>query len=180
MNVSPREIVLAVITVGVILVGSTYFAGRPQVDKWRELRELQADAREAIALDERLIAGSSNWEAELEKLREVLPVFPHDQEMGIHWMSRMDAMAAKRGVTISRRQAGEEDALGDVYEVPIEAKEWEGDLDSMVRFLFDLQSAGGMLDVRQLLVKPKGKGVLRGRFTLYCAYIKNAPGTADE
>jgi hypothetical protein len=61
-----------------------------------------------------------------------------------------------------------------VYELAIDCREWEATLDPLVRFLFDLQSEGAMFDVRQLMIKPKGKGVLRGRFALYCAYTREA------
>jgi len=102
----------------------------------------------------------------------MLPTLPAGRNTDVHWLELMDNMASKNGIKIIKRQAGEEKKMGEVYELPVECKEWEGSLDSMSHFLFDMQSEGGMLDIRQLLVKPTGKDVLRGRFTLYCAYMK--------
>ena len=73
---------------------------------------------------------------------------------------------------ISKRQPGEEKQQGEVYELPIECREWEGSLDAITHFLFDLQSEGAMMDIRHLLIKPKGEGVLGGRFWLHCAYTR--------
>jgi hypothetical protein len=64
--------------------------------------------------------------------------------------------------------------------LPIECREWEASLDALVRFLFELQSEGAMLDIRQLLIKPRGQGILRGRFTLYCAYARAGDAGAGE
>jgi hypothetical protein len=90
----------------------------------------------------------------------------------------MDGLASRNGVKIITRQVGEEEQAGEIYELPIECKDLEGTLQGLVRFLFDLQNEDAMLDIRQFYVKPKGKGdvLLRGRFTLYCAYTRAGEG----
>jgi len=85
----------------------------------------------------------------------------------------MDSVATRNGFTIARRQTGKEAEVGDVYELPIDCKDWEGSLESLVKFLYDLNREGAMLDVRQLYVRPSNKpGYLKGTFTLYCAYMR--------
>lgn len=172
MKVSPREAVLGVLTLAVALLGGTALLARPKIDEWKQLRADQAQVRMEIEQDRRLVAGRDEWVKRLSELSKMLPVFPPDKKMDIHWLSVMDGAASKHGVQISKRQAGDEEQQGEVYELPIESKEWEGTLDGLVHFLFDMQKEGAMLDVRQLFVKPKSQNVLRGRFVLYCAYTR--------
>ena len=81
---------------------------------------------------------------------------------------------------ILKRQVGEEEKHGDVYELPIDCRDWEATLDSLTHFLFDLQAENAMLDVRQLLIRPnKDASKLRGRFLLNCAYTRG-PGTEEK
>ena len=95
------------------------------------------------------------------------------------WIGTEVAIASESGLSIIRRQAGEERQEGDVYELPIECKEWEGSLESLVKFLYAVHAEGAMLDVRKLFIRPgssaAGKAAtgLRGSFTLFCAYLRS-------
>ena len=174
MRLSSREAVLVLSTAAVALFGGSALVARPKVDVWKETRRQQEAVRTEIEQDERLLQQRESLETELAELSQSLPAYSTDKKMDIHWLSTMDRFAAKHGVKISRRQAGEEKKAGDVRELPIECQQWEGNLDSLVHFLFDLQSEGGMLDVRHLLIKPEKGDLLRGRFTLYCAYTRES------
>lgn len=175
MNISLREMVLILVTLGVALFGGTALLGRSRYEEWKAIRRDQVAVREEQVLDERLLESRERLNAEFEALRQYLPQHPADKKMDIHWMSVMDGLAAQHGVRITRRQAGDEERVGDIYELPIEVRDWESTLESLVRFLFELQNQGAMLDIRQLSIKPNEQKVLRGRFLLYCAYTRDAP-----
>lgn len=178
MRLNTREAVLGLLAVSVALFGGTALLAKPKFGLLKEVSLQQAQLREQIEQDRRLVGLREEIEKELAELSQRLPVQPLDKKMDIHWLSVMDNIAVKHGVHISKRQAGKEEKSGDLYELTIECKEWESNLDSMVHFLFDLQEEGAMLDVQQLLIKPKGGDVLRGRFLLNCAYTKQpAPAT---
>jgi len=170
MKITRRETVLFVATAGAALLGGTLLLARPKLDEWRELKVQQQAVRDTLAKDREILQQQDKWEKEFVALGRNLPPIPKGQNVDVYWLSMMDQMATTHGLKVIKRQVGDEKALGDVFELPIECKEWEGTLDSLVLFLVDLQSRGAMLDLRQLLVKPKGQGVLRGRFMLYCAY----------
>ncbi len=174
MKMSMREILLGLITLAVALFGGTGLLARSHFQDWKDLRTEEASLLHRISLEQRLVDQRDTWADKLSQMSQLLPVEPRDRDMDVHWLSVMDRAARKHGVTINKRLAREETQMGDIYELPIECKEWEGDLDSLVHFLFELQSESAMLDIRQLLIKPKPKapGVLRGRFTLYCAYTR--------
>jgi hypothetical protein len=178
MKLSQREGTLLLATATVGLFGVSAILAGPKLDQWKDLRQEQAKVRAAIAEDQRWKAEGPRWQKEFQSLRKMLPPFPADQKMDVHWLSLLDDLARKDGVHILRTKGGEEKKVGDVYELPIECDDWEGKLDSLVHFLFDLQAEGAMLDIRQLLIKPKEAktdDALRGRFTLYCAYTKESP-----
>ena len=172
MKMSAREIILGILTIGVVLFGLTALLAKPKIDELKEVNEQRRVIINSIKIEKRLVEKRDSWEERLAEMSQLLPMEPADKDMDVHWLSVMDRVASKHGVKIKKRMAGEEVQQGDVYELPIECKEWEADLGSLVNFLFELQSEGAMLDIRQLLVKPKGKGVLKGRFTLYCAYTR--------
>lgn len=176
MRLAPRETVLAVATGIIALYGVSLMLARPRIETWKSLRAEQGLVRDQIASDRELIAEEDKWQAQYDELSAKLPQFAPDKRMEIHWLTVMDGIARKHGIQIVRRQAGEEKALGDIYEIPIEVKDWEGSLHALVAFLFELQTEGGMLDVRQLYVRPKEDALLRGRFTLYCAFTRGKGG----
>ena len=170
MKMTKQEIVLSVIAAGVALFGITILLIRPKFDEWKDIKTKQKDIISMIEKDKDILAQKEKWMTEFDELSGKLPLIPKEQKVDVYWLSMMDQIANKNGVKILKRQAGEEKSLGDVYELAIECKEWEGTLENLVYFLIELQQQGAMLDLRQLLVKPKGKGILRGRFMLYCAY----------
>jgi Tfp pilus assembly protein PilO len=169
---APREAVLGLITMAIALFAISYMAARPKLAKLKDVRQEQARIQEQIRQDNEKIADKKKWSKQYAELSKMMPTLPANKKTDAHWLEIMDNIATRNGVKIFKRQAGEEKKLGNVYELPLECKEWEGTLDSMLHFLFDMQSEGAMLDIRQLMVKPQGKGVLRGRFTLYCAYMR--------
>ena len=173
MKISSREFVLILIAGTAILFGGFAILAKPKIDEWKELREKQTILIREIKRNQAIVNQKDNLATQFEELSQKLPLYPLDKKMDIYWLSIMDSLASKSGVIISKRQAGKEKQEGDVYELPIECREWTADLDSLTHFLFDLQSKGAMLDVRQLLVKPKARGLLRGRFSLYCAYTRS-------
>ena len=172
MKLSQREYSLIIITVTAALFGVTILLARPKVEEWKNLRLEQNKLMSEMEKFKELVGNKDTWLNKFEELSKMLPQHPADKKVDVYWLSIMDNLAATHGVSISKRNAGEEKKMGDVYELPIEAKEWEGTLDAIVHFLFDLQSKGAMLDIRQLVMRPKGGGILRGRFILLCAYTR--------
>jgi len=166
------------LTGAAVLFGVTFFLAGPRITRWRELRLKQAEVAREIARARKLVARRGYWEEQLAEYSGMLPRVAADKKMDVHWLSIMDKLAAEHEVSIHQRAAGQEKDEGEVFELPIECREWEGSLDGIVRFLYDLQATGAMFDIRHLFIKPKGGGVLRGRFSLYCAYTRE-PGEDD-
>lgn len=175
MKMSSREIALGLATVAAALFAVTGLLSKAKIEHWKEARAEQSEVRRKIEMDREMAAQREQWQARLAEISRLLPVQPEGRKVDVHWLSVMDRIAGQHGLSIKRRQAGKEEQQGDVFELPIEC-EWEGSLESLVYFLFELQSEGAMLDVRQMMIRPApgGVGSLRGRFTLFAAYTRGA------
>jgi len=172
VKLSRREAVFGLLTGVVALFGVSAIVAKPTFDRWVEMRRDRATILQQIEKDKVMAGKRGEWSTRFDEISKVLPPFSADKKMDVHWGAIMDSQASKNGVVISKRRVGEEKKVGDLYEMSIDCQDCEGTLDAMMRFLFDLQQQGAMLDVRQLLLKPKSATVLRGRFTLYCAYTR--------
>lgn len=176
MIVSDKEKAMLAVTVVFLLFAVTGMTLRKRIDGIRALRNEQNDKAELLQSYQDLISQKGQWTGEYSKKAGMMPVFDEKQQVETHWLGILERLASTNGVTIVRRQVGEEIMNGDVYELPIECKEWEGSLEGIVGFLSDINSEGAMLDVRKLFIRPIGsnKPGLRGSFTLYCAYLREA------
>ncbi len=184
--VSSREKNMLLVTVVVVLYAAAGLSFKKQVANWKAEQRIYATAQKKLLEEKALIAAREEWKARYEEVRDLMPVFPYDKDVDTHWLNVMDSTATRNGLTISRRQANKEAEVGDVYELPIDCKDWEGTLEALVKFLYDLNKEGAMLDVRQLYIRPSNKpGFLKGTFTLYCAYMRGdvekqaAPAAAE-
>lgn len=178
MSMSRHDQNLLVATVLVVAFGLLAMKLRSGLDAWRDslsrldgLRRNRAEARELIDM-------GPQWRDQYDKVRGEMPVFEPGRQVDTYWMSEMDRLAREYGVSITRRKVGNETPTGDVFEFSTEC-EWEAPLDSFAKFLYAMQSAGAMLDVRELVIRTqeRKKGFLRGSFVLHCAYMR---GEAEE
>ncbi len=132
MNVSSRELVLAILTGAVVLFGVTILVGRPKLAQLREIRQRQEQVAGEIQVYRSLAEQRGRWEKEQGALKGLMARFPAEQRMDTHWLSVMDQLASKNGLSIKRRNAKPEEQQGDVYRMMIECSEWEGTLDALV------------------------------------------------
>ena len=173
-TVTSREKTMLLVAAVAVLYAIAALSYKGQAANWKKEEKTWKTAQKKAQEEKALIAASADWETRYAQMRGLMPVFPYDRDVDTYWLNMMDAAATRNGLFISRRQTGKETEVGDVYELPIDCKGWEGTLESLVKFLYDLQKEGAMLDVRQLFVQPlAGKpGYLKGTFTLTCAYMR--------
>jgi len=180
MTVSGREKAMVAITGMVILYGGLGLVSKHRLDAWQMKRDAYRQASQHLVLERTLIGQRTQWEKNYSGMKDLMRIFPAEQPVDTYWLGVMDTAATKNGLNIAKRQVGAEKPVGDVFEIAIECKEWEGSLDALVHFLYDLESAGVMLDMRQMFMRPHptNRGLLRGTFTLHCAYMREKPAAA--
>ena len=175
--ITSREQNMLMVTVVIVLYALAALSFKKQVASWKAAERVYQTAQKKLNEENALIAARGDWAARYEQVRERMPVFPYEKDVDTHWLNVMDSVATRDGLAIARRQTNKEAEVGDVYELPIDCKDWEGTLESLVKFLYDLNQEGAMLDVRQLYVRTSNKpGFLKGTFTLYCAYMRGKEG----
>ena len=141
---------------------------------WRKSAKSYANAKAKYEAERRLIGEKAKWNQAYEDEKALMPMFEKGKATDTTWQRKMGAIAAKHYITISQQQPGKETESGDVLELPIEVRNWEGALESLVKFMHELENTDeGMFDIRAISFKPSSKkGYLKGSFTLTCAYMR--------
>ena len=179
MIVSEREKGLAAVTLVVLLFALLLMYFNRQKEKIAQLRAHRTEREALYAEYTGLIEQYQIWNEAYAKNADLMPVFEPGRQVQTYWLGVLDRLASTNDLSSIRRQAGEERQEGDVYELPIDCKEWEGSLESLTKFLYDVHAEGAMLDIRKLFIRPGPRG-LRGSFTLFCAYLRSENGAAEQ
>jgi len=162
MKITKRERGILVVTItAAVLVGS-YFLAVPLLRNWRETG-IQLKSKQRV-LDGMLktIQHKEGWRKEYDELKKGLG----QQTEGFHYTSdvakKIQEVASSSGVQINAtRQMTEEDK--GVYRVlPVQCTV-EATTESLVKFLFALQTGAGFMSVEQLTLspRPENPGILR-------------------
>jgi len=179
MKISPRETMLLWVTGVIVLFGLTYLICAPKIKAWTALDAARKDALRKIGLAERLMAQGPQWEKRLSELRKKLPQYPPEKDMTADLGIKIEQLATKNGLTLPNRDTEKEIQHGNLCELAVNCK-WEGKLDALVHFLFDLQNEDAILDVSQLTIAPNEKKFPRGSLTVYCSYSRTQPAGAPK
>ncbi|NLB69450.1 MAG: hypothetical protein GX804_07185 [Lentisphaerae bacterium] len=177
MSMTTREKILASITIFTVAFGIVLTQMRSRIDiistKSGQVKEL----KKRIDLQKELIAAKPDWSARYDLIKDQMPIFEPGRPVDTYWLNKMDNAANENGVRIRNRQAKAETVISDGSEFPIEVRDWEATLESILRFMYVLQSQGAMLDIRELRISPipNRQGYLKGSFVLYCAYMRGTP-----
>jgi hypothetical protein len=141
---------------------------------WKKASKTYKGACETYEKECKLIGERQKWNDAYEEEKSQMPTFAFGKTTDTTWLQKMDELAGKHHIFISQRQGGKEVEKGDVLELPIEVRNWEGALKSLVEFMHELENTSeGMFDVGYINFKPSSKkGYLKGSFTLTCAYMR--------
>ena len=163
--------VLGVIVLYAVAI-ATWFLSADKA--WQQAKRSYERELESYLKEEKLIGEKNKWTDAYEREKAAMPTFAAGKATDTTWLGKMDELAARHRVQISQRQGGKELEAGDVLELPIEVKSWEGSLEALVKFMHELENTDeGMFDMRELNFKPSPKkGYLKGSFTLTCAYMR--------
>ena len=142
---------------------------------WKKASKAYDKAKKTYLAEAKLIGEKQKWTEDYEKERAAMRNFEAGKATDTTWRRKLDEIAARHNIVISSAQTGKEVEAGDVLELPIEVKTWEGCLEALVKFMHELENTeDGMFDITQLNFKPSSKkGYLRGSFTLNCAYMRD-------
>ena len=162
---------VGVVVLYAVAVGLWFFSAE---SAWKKAARAYEKAKDAYEKEVKLIGEKRKWTDAYEAEKSAMPTFEVGKATDTTWRRKLDEFAEKNHVQITSAQTGKEIEAGDVLELPIEVKSWEGCLESLVRLMYDLENTSeGMFDITQINFKPSSKkGYLRGSFMLNCAYMR--------
>ncbi len=171
MKMSKREIVIGMVTLAVILFGFTYGMAGSKIAEQREMKSEKARLRRQIKLHKRILDEKENWIDRLDALQSQLPVYNRKTSVNVELPKKIKRMADQHSLDLLQTQPVGEEQVGSLYELSVRC-EWQGKLDALVHFLYELHDQGIRFDVRKIDIKPvaKQKGMLKGAMIINCAY----------
>jgi hypothetical protein len=146
-----------------------------QRDVWQRSVKNYKRVTQRYASEERLIAKKKDYVAKYDEAKDRMPMFNFSAtDTDTKWMRKMDEFSSKYHVVIAQTSIEDEVAAGDVFERTIVVRNFEGSLDALIKFMYELDhSADGAFNMKSLSLKPSSKkGYLKGSFTISCAYMK--------
>ena len=154
MKITKRERSLLVIIITAIVLGINYFVIVPLVRSWGETgSKLNRQRREVTGM-KGVIAQMPQWDKEYKELRQSLGQRTERFEHASDVSSKITQVAGNSGVIVSSRRSLPEEDKGVYRVLPVQCA-IEANTESLVKFLFALQTGAGFVSVEQLRVTPR-------------------------
>ncbi|MGO9526146.1 MAG: type II secretion system protein GspM [Verrucomicrobiia bacterium] len=162
MAVTKRERNLLATTITVVVVVVNFFVVRPLWRNWRSAGERLKTQQRELALMVVTIGHKKQWQTQYDELQQSLGQRAESFQQSSDVGKKILDVAKSSGVQISSSRPMLEEDKG-VYRVFPMQLTVEATTDSLVRFLFELQTAAGFMSVEQLQVAPRteNQGILR-------------------
>ena len=153
MAINKREWTLLIVTIASVVIGVNYFLGAYLVGKWQPLRGQFASKQRELKAMQETIAHTGEWKADYETLGRSLKQ-SNSFESASDVLKKIEEVGSASGVLMqSRRMLREEPR--DVYrELPVQCS-FESTTESLVKFLYGVQTAAGFMTVETLAVASK-------------------------
>lgn len=163
--------VVAVVVLYAVAVGVWFFSAE---SAWKRAAKAYGRECDRYEQEEKLIAEKRKWNDLYEREKAAMPTFEAGKATDTVWLRKVEDLARTNLVLITSIDSGKEVEAGDVLELPIEVKSWEGSLEALVKFMHALEnSTDGMFDIKEISLKPsQKKGYLKGSLSITCAYMR--------
>lgn len=171
MKISKREMIIGIATLFTVLFGLTYGLGGSKIEEQRNLAEDKARLLRQIKLHQRILKEQEKWAGRLEELQAQLPAYDQRVSVNGEILKSIKRIADRHKLDLTKSRTNPEQAVGNLFELSVVC-DWEGELDALVHFLFEVNEQGLRFDVRELTVRPDAKraGILGGDIIIDCAY----------
>jgi hypothetical protein len=176
MKISKREMVIGVAALVTILFGFTYWVAGSSFAEQRTLTEERERLERQIKLHTRILEEKETWMDRLGELQEQLPVYAPNVSVTGEILKNIKRIADQNQLDLTKSRSEPEKQVGSLYELSVTC-DWEGELEALVHFLYEIHTQGIRYDIRDLNVRPDAKriGILRGGMTIDCAFLREAP-----
>jgi len=179
MTLNRREQILVSVIAGIVVLGATWGVGVALTQRWRDVRDHVSTCRREVMAMRTAINQKSRWQGEVEQLRRGLGRQEHAIEQMSDLLKRIDEVGAASGLVINSRRPQAVAERGAYRELPLQCA-FESTTESLVRFLYALQTGASAISVDQLQVAPRpdNPSVLRGEIQLRAFTSRPAKGSS--
>jgi Tfp pilus assembly protein PilO len=153
---------LFAITITVVAVVINYMLVNPLVRSWQNTGAALKTQQQQLALIEVTIQHEPQWREQYDELRQSLGQRTESFQKVSDVEKKILEVATSAGVQLTSKTSMTEEDKG-VYRVLPERCSVEATTDSLVKFLFALQTGAGFMSVEQLQIspRPENPGILR-------------------
>jgi Tfp pilus assembly protein PilO len=154
LALNKRERTLLTITITAIVLGANYLLVAPLAGKWKSFGSTLATRRRELESRTETIKREPDWRQQLDQLRHNISEKSAQFEQTSDVLKKIDEVGGASGILIqSRRPMQAVDR--DVYrELPVQCT-FESTTESLVKFLYGLQSGAGLVSVEELRITPR-------------------------
>ncbi len=172
MKLQPREQFLTWLTGMVILYLATWhFFATSRFERLETIAEERNKIESALRRERNALTREYEVREQFRSAYQDLAAFPENVDVTADMLIKVEGLATSNQLVLTRREPQKERRQGDISTLDIKCN-WEGSLESLVRFLYALGQDHAMLDISELYIRAEGKGVLKGTFTINCSYIR--------
>ena len=154
MKITKRERGLLTITVTVIALGINYILVIPLLHSRRDTVAQLKTQRDQLRVMEETIKRVPEWQKQYDELRQGLGQKTERFQQGSDVEKKIVEVATSSGVQLTQRRSMTVEDKGVYYVFPVQCAV-EATTDSLVHFLFALQTGAGFMSVEQLQIAPK-------------------------
>lgn len=162
MALNKREQTLLIATIAVAAVILNWLLIAKLAPNWRSVSAELANRRSELKMVKETMAMEPQWSAEYNKLRGSFASSSEHFERASDVLKKIDSVGAQSGVNILTKRQMDERAEGVIRELPVTCN-FEASTESLVRFLYAIQTSAGFMSVEQLQITPRpdNTGLLR-------------------
>ncbi len=166
MTLNQREQILVGAIAGLAVLFGTWAAGAALANRWREQSHKILSRQRELASMQAAIRSRPQWVAQTEQLRQGLRQQQRFEQMS-DLLKQLEDVAKSAGIAISARRPLPTEEHGGYRELAVQCS-FEASIQSVVQFLFALQTETGLITVEQLQLAPRPDNVsiLRGDIQL--------------
>ena len=154
MKITKRERSLLAITITAIVLGLNYLLLVPLARSWTETGTKLGRQRREVAGMKGVIAQGPQWQKEYDELKQSLGQRTERFQRPSDVVKKVEQVAGTSGVIVSTRREMLQEDKGLYLVLPAQFTV-EANTDSLVKFLFALQTGAGFVSVEQLRVSPR-------------------------
>jgi Tfp pilus assembly protein PilO len=177
MALNKRERLLVAVTATFIVLGGNYLLLSPLAKKWGDLRVKTGTAHHELDSIVATLQRAPGWQKEYDQLRQSVGEKSEKFQETSDVLKKLEEEGASSGILIKERRAMPAEDKGVYRELPVVCR-FESTIESLVKFLYGLQTGSGFISVQELQVtgQPDNASILRCDIKIQVLAGKSAGG----